>query len=100
MNSFILIGSEESRNTYIEEFAKQKNIAKFDIHTFEPSESSFGIQDIREIQKIAFLKPIQSQEKILLLKKAETLTGEAQNALLKLLEEPPKSTYLFLAAIN
>lgn len=96
MKSFLLIGDKTHK--YLDDFAKRHEVAKFDIHIFEPIEHSFGIKDVREMQKAAFMKPLQSKEKILFLSKAELLTIEAQNALLKLLEEPPRSTYIFLEA--
>lgn len=101
MNSFILIAKDKTKRTaLIQSFAKEKGIGKFDVHFFEPQENSFGISDVRSLQKAAFIKPIQSKEKMLVLEKSESLTIEAQNALLKLLEEPPGNTYIFLSTIS
>ncbi|MCB9810859.1 MAG: hypothetical protein H6779_00840 [Candidatus Nomurabacteria bacterium] len=57
---------------------------------------NFGIDDARELVRLAFLKPGQGDAKLLvvILKK---ITSEAQQALLKLLEEPPSTTkFIFL----
>jgi len=65
--------------------------------------SSIGIDEIRELQRFATLKlPGNSDttqpRRMLVVYDAHTLTTEAQNALLKLLEEPPKDTILLLSA--
>lgn len=57
---------------------------------------SIGIEAIRELKAWAALKPFLSKQKIALIKEAQTLTIEAQNAMLKLLEEPPKRTIIIL----
>ena len=44
------------------------------------------------------LKPIKSQMKLIIVESAEELTAEAQNALLKVLEEPPDHTCIMLQA--
>lgn len=51
---------------------------------------------IRKIQ----LKPYFSKFKIGVITSAEKMTKEAQNALLKTLEEPPKNTFLILTTIS
>lgn len=43
-----------------------------------------------------FLKPIKSKNKLVIIEDAQLLTPEAQNALLKILEEPPAHTLIFL----
>lgn len=101
MNSFILISrNKEKRDEYVSVFAKKKDITPVDIRMIDPMENSFGIADVRNIQKTAFLKPQQSKEKIIVLNNAQLLTKEAQNALLKLLEEPPQHTYIFLSSTS
>ncbi|HCJ79511.1 MAG TPA: DNA polymerase III subunit delta' [Desulfotomaculum sp.] len=59
-----------------------------DLHQISPTGSSIKIDQVREIQKIAALKPYQGQRVIFLLEQVETMTPEAANCLLKLLEEP------------
>lgn len=51
----------------------------------------FGIDDARELVRQANNKPPES-EFLNLIVRADFITVEAQNALLKILEEPPKST--------
>lgn len=103
MQSFLLIGkTDEKRQAYITDFCQKKGIGKFDTHIITPDEisSSFGIQKVKELQKIAYLKPSQGDSKALILENAQALTTDAQNALLKLLEEPPQNTFIFLSATN
>src|SRR5690348_10949616 len=100
MQSVLLISNDPAQTkTYLENFSREKNISQFDMHFFEPAENSFGIEDVRQVQKAAYLSPARSKEKMLIVQQADTLTPEAQNALLKLLEEPPQHTYIFLVAL-
>lgn len=59
-------------------------------------EKTVGIEDVRNFQKKLFLKPLKSKTKALILNIEESLTDEAQNALLKSLEEPPNNTIIIL----
>ena len=56
---------------------------------------SFGIDDARSLEKWILGKPFASDIKASLII-AKSITHEAQNALLKSLEEPPKGTYIFI----
>lgn len=55
---------------------------------------AFGIGDSREVTRLAQLKPI-GQRKVLCWS-APSMTTEAQDALLKLFEEPPACTHFFV----
>jgi DNA polymerase III subunit delta' len=65
----------------------------------EPS-GSISIEAIRSLQKFLQLKTIGDQpfRRAVLIEHAQGLTTEAQNAYLKLLEEPPADTLLVLTA--
>ena len=54
------------------------------------------IEIIRDLQKNIYLKPWEAKRKIFIIQEAESLTPEAQNSLLKILEEPPKENILVL----
>lgn len=60
-----------------------------------------GINDIREqvISNIN-IKPVTSKYKVYIIPAADTLSVEAQNALLKTLEEPPRQVVIFLITNN
>ncbi|MDR1240495.1 MAG: hypothetical protein LBK29_01260 [Oscillospiraceae bacterium] len=59
-----------------------------------------GISEIRFIIKNSLIKPIESDFKIYILKDAQTLTEQAQNAFLKILEEPSKNIFFILLCAN
>lgn len=62
------------------------------------NKNSIGINEVRNFQKKLYFKPLKSKEKAVVLKNCENLTVEAQNALLKVLEEPPANTTIILTA--
>src|SRR5258706_5396580 len=51
--------------------------------------SNRGIDQIRELREMVRYAPAASRSKVVILDEAHMLTGEASNALLKTLEEPP-----------
>jgi hypothetical protein len=57
---------------------------------------SVGIDAVREIKNFLWQKPNVSKKRALIIDDAELLTTEAQNALLKVTEEPPVSSLLIL----
>ncbi|MDP1743739.1 MAG: hypothetical protein Q8L51_03030 [Candidatus Amesbacteria bacterium] len=59
-------------------------------------EKSIGIDEVRLIQHFLAKKPIQSEKNIVYIKDAHLLTIPAQNALLKILEEPPGNSEIYL----
>lgn len=59
-------------------------------------EEKLGIEQARLIKEFLSLKPYQGQSQAVVLIAAENLTLEAQNALLKTLEEPPEHALIIL----
>jgi DNA polymerase III delta prime subunit len=59
---------------------------------------SIGIEAVRELERFLSLKVprLQSINRLVIISDAQTLTAEAQNALLKTIEEPPTGTILIL----
>ncbi len=57
---------------------------------------SFTIDDARELKTAAGLKAVSATNRKIFVLKITGLTNEAQNALLKILEEPPAGTQFFL----
>lgn len=105
MTSFIVVATDKTkRDEYLKEFYTNHKIDPFDITllTLETSvkqnTASIGIEDIKYMQKKIFLKPIKSESKAIIIDEAELLTIEAQNALLKILEEPPAHTLFILSS--
>jgi DNA polymerase-3 subunit gamma/tau len=59
--------------------------------------SNRGIDQIRELREMVRYAPAVSRYKVVILDEAHQLTGEASNALLKTLEEPPERVIFILA---
>jgi hypothetical protein len=67
--------------------------------TPEKDKSSIGIEAVRDLQQFLKLKlPTNAAWRLIAIPDAQGLTTEAQNALLKLLEEPPERTIFILAS--
>lgn len=105
MLSQILISKDKSkRREFIDKICAEYGIDKFDLTIIEKENSikqnvnSIGIEDVKNIQKKIFLKPIKSPIKAVVIEDAQMLTVQAQNSLLKILEEPPDRTIIFLSA--
>ncbi len=111
-NNFIsiLIISEDkkTREETAVTFCRERGVAPidmflFDKETFEKKDikkpaASIGIEDVRQLFSKLYLKPLRSPIKAVIVKDAQLLTPEAQNALLKVLEEPPAQTMVLLTA--
>ena len=61
---------------------------------------SIGVDEIKSLHKQAIIKPNESRRKIFIVHDAHTLTTQAQNALLKLIEEPPSYLSIILICAN
>lgn len=66
----------------------------------EPEETKIKIDQIRNMQIKVAEKPIISQNKVYIIDDADTMTNEAQNCLLKTLEEPPEYVTIILIGKN
>lgn len=107
MVSFIVVSSDKKkRGEYVQDFAAKYEINHFDITIIEKdfsdkkSTQSIGIEDVKQMQKKIFLKPIKSKNKLVVIEDAQLLTPEGQNALLKVLEEPPANTFMLLSTTS
>lgn len=94
MHAFLIIGnSPDLIEKEIAVRVKEWKISSWDI-TRIPAEGSIGIELIRDFEHNLSLTPRNSPAKVGILTDMERLTVEAQNALLKTLEEPPPNTYI------
>ncbi len=73
------------------------DILDIDINSFE---KTLGIDDVRALQKRLCLKPFKSKTKAMVIAILDRVTIEAQNSLLKVLEEPPNHTIIVLVSLN
>jgi len=71
-----------------------------DLKIIEPIKSSIKIEQIREMRKEIGLKPFKNRKKIYIIDKAEKMTIEASNCLLKTIEEPPYYAIIILICSN
>ena len=71
-----------------------------DFSIIEPDGNSIKIEQIRELQKKIQEKPIISNNKVYIIDDADMMTTEAQNCLLKTLEEPPEYATIILIGSN
>ena len=71
-----------------------------DFKIIKPDGNSIKIEQIREIQDKIAEKPIISNKKVYIIDAADKMTQEAQNCLLKTLEEPPEYATIILIGSN
>ena len=66
----------------------------------DPEKKIVPVGLIRQLQADAFLRPNEGAKKIYLIPRAQDMNENAQNALLKLIEEPPSYAVFFLLTDN
>lgn len=71
-----------------------------DFVLISPDGNNIKIEQIRDIQKRIQEKPIISEKKVYIIDNADLMTTEAQNCLLKTLEEPPEFAVIILIGSN
>jgi DNA polymerase-3 subunit delta' len=69
----------------------------FHVVQFEKAHS-IGIGVIREIKRQTYLRPVEDRHRVMVISRAEKMTEEASNSLLKVLEEPSEDVVFFLTA--
>ena len=119
-HSYLFVGTEGiGKKQIAKEFAKAllclnsnkycntcKSCIEFDDNNnpdfviLEPDENSIKIEQIRELQRKVVEKPIISSQKVYIIDNSDKMTTEAQNCLLKTLEEPPKYITIILVGTN
>jgi len=76
------------------------NLNNPDFHIIQPDEGSIKIEQIRDMNKKILEKPIVAERKVYIINDSEKMTREAQNSLLKTLEEPPEYITIILICSN
>ena len=71
-----------------------------DFSILEPEGNSIKIDQIRELTKKVYEKPVVSRKKVYIINDSNYMTQEAQNGLLKTLEEPPEYVTIILITSN
>ena len=62
--------------------------------------ATIPVDDIREVIRICSQYSFQGGNRAVIIRDAEHMTEQAQNCLLKILEEPPQNTYFFLTTAH
>lgn len=95
------INCNESDNDFCDKCRVCENINKeiySDLHIISASEGTVKIDQIRELIKNASETSYEMGKKVFIIEDVNKLRKEASNALLKIIEEPPKDTYFILLA--
>lgn len=71
-----------------------------DLQFIRPEGSLLRIGQIRELQKQIVYEPLEASRKVYILTDVERMNAEAENCLLKTLEEPPAASVLILLTSN
>ena len=66
----------------------------------KPEGNLIKVDEIRKLKEELMLKPITSSRKVAIIDNAELMNEQAQNALLKVLEEPPEYATIILVTAN
>lgn len=66
----------------------------------EGASRSFHIDVVRQLRDTAYILPNESERRVMILTGAQGMTEQAQNALLKILEEPPAHLMFILTCEN
>lgn len=66
----------------------------------DPEKKTVSVELIRQLQADAFIRPNEGVKKVYLIPRAQDMTDNAQNALLKLIEEPPSYAVFLLLTDN
>lgn len=101
MHAFLIIGStKQERTTKLASLIADNHISTFDVRPLilADEQTSLGIALLKNWQKQLFLMPQHSPLAAGVIQSADLLTTEAQNALLKTLEEPPLHTHIYMEA--
>lgn len=78
------------RRIFKKNFVDVKYLSKKD------GKNTIGVEDIRVMKEDIYLSPTESAYKIYIVEEAQAMTPQAQNALLKIFEEPPSGVVIFL----
>lgn len=88
--------------TFAKDFAKciLEDSMMQDCYELGPDGKSIKVAQIRELQNVINIKPTFSKKSVYIIDDADLMTIEAQNSLLKTLEEPPEYAVIILIVHN
>lgn len=71
-----------------------------DVQTLDREDRDIVVDDVRAMRRDAYVAPLESGRKVYMILHAQNMNGAAQNAALKLFEEPPEGVYFILLCDN
>ena len=71
-----------------------------DVLSFPLSGDAVLKEDVSALIEESFLKPVESDKKIFIINRGESMNASSQNKLLKTLEEPPLSVHILIGATS
>ena len=86
------IASEFAKNI----LGKTQDKDYIDIVKFRAKKASFGVEEVREVINEINKKPYEGDKKVIIIYDGNKITVQAQNTLLKIIEEPPKGVFIIL----
>lgn len=103
-HGLLLIGAKGAGKSYLAKVIASRLLglpsALIDahIHVINTNKKAIGIEAIRQLQQFLYLKTVGTAKvrRVVIIEDSDLMTTEAQNALLKMLEEPPSDTVLLL----
>lgn len=102
-HSYIFSGIKGvGKYTFAKDFAKciLEDSMMQDYYELGPDGKSIKVSQIRELQNVINIKPTFSKKSVYIIDNADLMTIEAQNSLLKTLEEPPEYAVIILIVHN
>ncbi len=82
------------------EFFRVESGVDLDVKTYPKNNEKLLVADSNDIVAEAYIKPVNLPYKIFVVNNIDVSTEEAQNKLLKILEEPPKNVFFLISAKN
>jgi len=67
-----------------------------DVMEVSPQKDVIKIEQMRLLKSTTYLKPMVGKKRVFIITDAEKMSEEASNSLLKILEEPPSFSHIFL----
>lgn len=99
-HSFLITGPTGCGKTTISRIIASELVSNFQNYIELDTADFRGIDMVRDLRKKAQYVPMGGGKRVYLLDECHKLTGDAQNALLKLLEDTPRHTYFILATTD
>lgn len=101
-HAHLIVGEDGIGKSFVAEEFAHKLIGVKDVKThvdiikYKSEKASFGVEAVRDIITESNKKPYEGDKKVIIIYQGEKLTIQAQNALLKTIEEPPSGVFIIL----